>query len=157
MKRTTAALALALALPTLLLPGTGCFGKFALTKAVYKANGDFTDNKIVHSALAWVFYLLPVYLFASMADFFVLNVIEFYSGENPVAYNLDAHGDGQVAETVTRDGEAVLQVRSYAGGVETARVDVRRLPGGDLETVTFDAQGREVGRSVMSADLLTAR
>lgn len=62
----------------------GCYGKFALTRKVYSLNGEVHD-KFLRSGLTWVLLIVPVYGIAGLADFVVLNTIEFWSGKNPVA------------------------------------------------------------------------
>lgn len=61
----------------------GCFGKFMLTKKLYKWNSEVGD-KWMNSMVMWIFFIIPVYEVVGFVDFAILNVIEFYSGENPV-------------------------------------------------------------------------
>ena len=58
----------------------GCYGRFQLSKAVYKFNGDISSDKVVQSAVMWAFILLPVYSFASIGDAAVIHVIEYWTG-----------------------------------------------------------------------------
>jgi len=67
---------------------TGCYGKFQLTKKLYVWNGQVGD-KFVNSIVMWIFIILPVYEAAGFLDVVVLNVIEFWTGENPVALGPD--------------------------------------------------------------------
>jgi hypothetical protein len=62
----------------------GCFGKFALVNKLYSWNKT-VGNKFVNSAVFWVLIIIPVYEVASIIDFVILNLIEFWSGSNPVA------------------------------------------------------------------------
>ena len=39
----------------------GCYGKFPLTRAVYRINGNVSDNAFVQSAVFWLFVIVPVY------------------------------------------------------------------------------------------------
>jgi len=62
---------------------TGCYGSFNLTKKVYNWNGTMGDkwiNTVVFIVLAWNVYGLVL-----LADGVVLNTIEFWTGNNPVA------------------------------------------------------------------------
>lgn len=63
---------------------SGCYGKFALTRKVYEANGQVSD-KFLRSGLTWVLVIIPVYGVAALVDFIAFNTIEFWSGKNPVA------------------------------------------------------------------------
>jgi len=107
--------------------GTGCFGKFQLTRKLYEVNRSVED-KYLRSAVTWLF-VVP-YGLTAFLDFVVFNVIEFWSGENPVAagpssktYLLDG---GQAAMTVSRDGAATVAVlETFDGGRRTAVLVVR--------------------------------
>lgn len=75
---------------------SGCYGKFRLTQKLYKWNGQVGD-KFVNSAVMWVFLILPVYEISGLLDLAVLNVIEFWTGKNPVAMN-DDESDTQLVQ-----------------------------------------------------------
>jgi hypothetical protein len=60
----------------------GCYGKFQLTRTVYDINTSVQD-KYVRSAVTWL--LIIPYGIAGFLDFAVFNLIEFWSGENPIA------------------------------------------------------------------------
>ena len=85
---------------------TGCFGKFALTRKLYGWNDSF-DNKFVKTIVFWAFNIIPVYGVLGTADFLVLNLIEFWSGSNPVANVApEVQPDGSIK--IERDGVALL-------------------------------------------------
>ena len=91
----------------------GCFGKFQLTRKVYDMNQSI-DEKYVRSAATWVFVIVQVYTIAALLDLIVFNVIEFWSGENPVAEakvtKVYAQGSGKTVLTLSRDGSATVAV-----------------------------------------------
>jgi hypothetical protein len=91
----------------------GCFGKFQLTRKVYDMNQSI-DEKYVRSAATWVFVIVQVYTVAALLDLIVFNVIEFWSGENPVASapvtKVYAQGSGKTVLTLSRDGSATVAV-----------------------------------------------
>ncbi len=78
---------------------TGCFGSFKLIEKVYEWNGSIED-KFVRSIVFWALCIIPVYAIAGFVDIVILNVIEFWSGSNPVSM---------------RDGEHEEQVVAYKG------------------------------------------
>jgi hypothetical protein len=101
----------------------GCYGRFPLTKAVYRFNGDITDNKWIHSIILWIFVILPVYSIAMFGDAIILNLIEFWTGEtleissytreDGAEVVLEPSADGNEAVlTITKNGE-VLGVQRY--------------------------------------------
>jgi hypothetical protein len=78
----------------------GCYGSFALTKKVYNLNGNVGD-KFINTIVMWVFMILPVYEAAGFIDLVVLNTLEFWTGNNPLAMQ-----DGiQAVKYATNDGK----------------------------------------------------
>lgn len=95
MKRIiSAVLAMAVAMVSL----QGCYGKMALTKKVYRLNGEVSD-KYLRSLVTWIFVLAPVYTASVLADFILFNTIEFWSGNNPIA-------SGEKSFQYTENGES---------------------------------------------------
>ncbi len=87
---------------------TGCFGKFALTNKLYTWNDSF-GNKFVKTVVFWAFNIIPVYGVLGTADVLVLNVIEFWTGSNPVAdMKMQQMPDGSLQ--IERDGIAMRLV-----------------------------------------------
>jgi len=87
---------------TVLLSGliqTSCMGKFALIKTLYKWNEKATGNKFLDNALFWILNIVPVYGTAAFVDAVILNLIEFWTGENPMAMN-----DGERIERKMKNG-----------------------------------------------------
>lgn len=83
MKKKTLTIALVCMLG-LSIPLTSCIGSFSLTKKVMEWNGEI-GNKFVNELVFIAFWILPVYEVTSIADLVVINSIEFWSGENPIA------------------------------------------------------------------------
>ncbi len=70
----------------LLITQTGCFGTFALTRKAYEFHDGLTDSKFLKSLLFWI----PggfVYGIVGFIDVVILNLIEFWSGSNPISMN----------------------------------------------------------------------
>ncbi|MCH5220881.1 MAG: DUF3332 domain-containing protein [Muribaculaceae bacterium] len=61
-----------------------CIGSFALTNRLINWNRHI-DNKFINELVFFAFWVLPVYQITALADVLVLNSIEFWSGENPMA------------------------------------------------------------------------
>lgn len=69
---------------------TGCFGKFALVRGLYNFNAGIGDNNLggrfvrtlVMYGLNLTFF--PAYAAAILIDLTVINVIEFWTGTNPI-------------------------------------------------------------------------
>lgn len=69
---------------------SGCYGSFKLVEKVYEWNGSIED-KFVRSIVFWALCIIPVYPFAGFVDAVILNVIEFWSGSNPVSMKEGEH------------------------------------------------------------------
>ena len=70
---------------SIMVTQTGCFGSFTLVKKVYEFNQGASSDKIVQTLLFYALNIVPVYGVASVVDIFVLNLIEFWTGSNPIA------------------------------------------------------------------------
>ncbi|MCB1166885.1 MAG: DUF3332 family protein [Leptospiraceae bacterium] len=105
-----AAIVLVVALPTLFM--ARCFGQFPVIRAVYKAHdsiqvGSPTATKVVKSGLLWLVIIsVPVYAFSAVLDFFVFNVIEFWTGR-PV---FSAHELPDGGKIVMKSEGSVLRI-----------------------------------------------
>lgn len=63
---------------------SSCIGKFALTNKLLTWNKG-VGSKFVNELVFFAFWILPVYEVSALADLLVLNSIEFWSGNNPIA------------------------------------------------------------------------
>lgn len=63
---------------------SSCIGSFGLWSTLKDWNQGI-GNKFVNEIVFFAFHVVPVYEVAYIADIFVLNSIEFWSGSNPVA------------------------------------------------------------------------
>lgn len=63
---------------------SSCIGSFALTKRLMSWNQTI-GNKVVNELVFIAFWILPVYEVSALADVLVINSIEFWSGDNPMA------------------------------------------------------------------------
>ena len=151
-KRFIRAVSLGLLLSTAPVLAVGCFGRFPLTKAVYRFNGSVFDGKWGKTILFWVFWILPVYDLAMLIDALVINLVEFWSGDSVQASSYtDPNGntvalvpsdDGrEVTLTVSRDGKVLSRahiVKTTDTTFEIRDIDekvtagVVRTPTGDL-------------------------
>lgn len=63
---------------------TSCIGSFTLTNKLLGWNRNIS-NKFVNEVVFFAFWVIPVYEVSALADMVVLNSIEFWSGNNPMA------------------------------------------------------------------------
>lgn len=93
---------------------TSCIGSFNLTKKLVNWNKQIGD-KFVNELVFFAFWILPIYEVSALADILVLNSIEFWSGDNPVAkgsrviegndgkYLVDCDGKGYTIKSLNDD------------------------------------------------------
>lgn len=81
---------------TSILLQSGCFGSFSLTKSVYDWNSS-VDDKFTRSLLFWLLCIVPVYEIAAVVDAVILNVVEFWTGSNPISMK-----DGEREEQIVQ-------------------------------------------------------
>ena len=122
----------------------GCFGKFQLTRKLYDVNQSI-DEKYVRSAATWIF-VIP-YAVTGILDFVVFNVIEFWTGENPVVSvpvtKVFAQGNGKAVLTLSRDGSAtVAMIERYEGERLVSTLRVRDDGAGKVTAVETAAEGK---------------
>ncbi|MDD2438282.1 MAG: DUF3332 domain-containing protein [Massilibacteroides sp.] len=106
MKRKSFNLLFTAALASSLL-FTSCIGSFNLTNKLLDWNRS-VDTKFVNELVFIAFNIVPVYPIAVLADVLVINSIEFWTGDNPVA------DVGTVKTIETNDG--VYTVETNADG-----------------------------------------
>ena len=64
---------------------TSCIGSFRLSNKVLSWNKQVSGSKFVNEVVFFCFWVLPVYEITTIADVLVVNSIEFWSGDNPLA------------------------------------------------------------------------
>ena len=132
----------------------GCFGKFQLTRKLYDVNKSI-DEEYVRSAATWFLVIIPVYEIVALLDLIVFNVIEFWTGENPVVgakvTKVYAQGNGRTVLTLSRDGSATVAViERYEGARRVSTLRVRDDGAGKVTSVET-AAGEKVREVVAVA------
>lgn len=116
----------------MLVSSAGCFGSFRVLKSVHKFNKEVNEEKFVQELVFLVLVIIPVYSVATLADAIVVNSIEFWTGENPIA-------DPSVRVFESEDGVARIQRLD----ADRLRVDVTRVDG-TTESFTLQKSGTDV-------------
>lgn len=116
---------------SLLLAGSllcsSCIGSFALFNKYEKWQCNMTDNKFVNAIVGFILQpiVAPITLFA---DYIVLNTIEFWSGDNPMAKNA-----GKTQQVMGSDGR-YYAVKTLIDGYEIT------TPDGQMVKFVYDKQ-----------------
>ena len=96
-----------------LVTGTGCYGKFALTKKLYQFNSKVED-KYARSIVTAVLVIFPAYELSGLADWIILNTLEFWTGRNPITHEVVQSKRSENGET-----EAIITSRRTREKLET--------------------------------------
>jgi ferric-dicitrate binding protein FerR (iron transport regulator) len=122
-RRLRDALVLGLA-AVFLTTAAGCFGRFRAMNAVYDFNRTASDNAVVRSLLLFAMLVVPVYAIAFLADWIVLNTLDFLNGTNKVA--VQTLPDGSKVELAKLDADTV-RVRQVDPAGREASFDIVRV------------------------------
>src|SRR5690606_14147160 len=74
---------------------TSCLGSFSAWNGLKDWNEDASDNKFVNNAIFWGLNIIPVYGLFYLGDVVIFNLIEFWSGDNPIGMN-----EGEMQEQI---------------------------------------------------------
>lgn len=91
---------------------TSCIGSFGLTNKVLDWNKGLTNNNFVNELIFIGLHIIPVYEVSILADVLVINSIEFWSGDNPVAAGTvkEVKGDnGKYLVKTTEEGYSITK------------------------------------------------
>ena len=135
MRRYIKIIALSLAVVFSATTMTSCYGKFMLTKKIYTWNGTVSSNKFVNNLVFWGLIILPVYGIGTLVDGVILNVIEFWSGSNPMAMK---EGQKEVKKVAIEGNE-------YEITATKNRLDIVQLTGdekGKVSAMIYDDQSK---------------
>ena len=119
----------------------GCYGSFPLVKALYEANGEVTEHKLVHSIVFWVFVIIPVYEFAAIGDAVIFNLLEFWTGETTSLSGTTVQPDGSVL-IVENDGQTAQLLMPGTDGTSVTAL-MKKQPDGTCHVL--DSYGKLLG------------
>ncbi|CAI4031472.1 hypothetical protein DNFV4_01894 [Nitrospira tepida] len=114
-------------LAALLATTSACYGPFNLTRSVYKWNGNVkgsgeVNEKWMKEIIFLALVIIPVYQLSTLADAFIFNSVEFWTGQNPVKVSQSSPSNG--TKTV-RVGDLRTEVVLVSDG-PSKRVEYRR-------------------------------
>lgn len=131
---------------------TACYGPFNLTRNVYHWNSEVkgsgeVNEKWMKEIVFFAMIIIPVYMLSALADAFIFNSMQFWTGNNPV--KLTRGPDGQIQEVQLRDQTISV---SWTEGYRSAALTYRQQ-GRTIKTALIVEHGNgyrlvEGGRSV---------
>ena len=85
---------------------SSCIGSFGLTNKLLSWNQSI-NSKFVNELVFIAFHIIPVYEITILSDILVLNSIEFWSGNSPVADAVETKADGYHIEKAGEEDKAI--------------------------------------------------
>lgn len=103
------------------LATSGCYGRFELTRKVYRFNGSISHDKWIEWLAFLVLVIVPIYGIAVFVDAIVANSLEFWTGRNPIlaregATRVVRAEDGSVAVMTLRADRSIAVVVTSPDG-----------------------------------------
>lgn len=132
------------------LCGSGCFGKFGATNALYDWNVGVSDNKWLRWLVFLVLVIVPVYGLFILADALVINTIEFFSGNNPVGGGHVKLENGHTLASTRTSDPNVIRHEHRKDGKLVQVVYVRRVDEDEMQLC--DEAGRILARARLLAN-----
>ncbi len=169
MKRKSLTLLLAATLTSSIL-FSSCIGSFNLSNKLLSWNKGI-DSKFVNELVFIALWIVPVYEIAMLADILVINSIEFWTGDNPVAdagtvktidgkdgiYTVETREDGY---TIQKEGDEKVVDLNFDKAAKTWSVEadgeshkLLTFTDGD-EVVMYLPDGQEMNVSLNEAGVL---
>jgi hypothetical protein len=96
---------------------SSCIGSFGLWNKALAWNKGLSKSKFVNEIVFIAMHVVPVYEIAGIVDAVVLNTIEFWTGNNPVAANI-----GHTDKVMGQDGKQYL-VKTTRHGYKITKPD----------------------------------
>ena len=137
-----------------LITQTSCFGSFELVKKIYNFNDSASDNNFVKTLLFYVLWIIPVYGISAFLDIIIFNLIEFWSGSNPLAM-----AEGEVEqEMITVNGQDYLVTATKnqfkfekLNGNEAVEIGTLKFKD-DTQTWSYAKNGEELDLATINND-----
>lgn len=122
---------------------TSCMGSWKLTKGLYNWNDGASGNKFLDNGIFWVFNILPVYSATVFIDAVILNLIEFWTGSNPMAMKAGEKESGLVKGKDGKTYEVTVSQYKYeiapvVNGVKGKATEVFFTPTNNTWSVAKD-------------------
>ncbi|SRR5690606_15404593 len=97
---------------------TSCLGSFSAFNNLKDWNQGATDSKFLDNLIFWGLNIVPVYPLFFLGDALIFNVIEFWSGSNPVAMK-----PGETEVQMVEHGENTFRLVASQNRMEVVVVE----------------------------------
>jgi hypothetical protein len=116
---------------SLMITQTGCFGSFSLIKKVHEFNDSVVDNEILKTLLFYVLNFVPVYSVAGFLDVVIFNLLEFWTGSNPISME-----PGQMEEQLIKFDGVTYKVTATQNNMAFVKLEGGKTI--DMGSMNFD-------------------
>lgn len=95
-----------------------CLGSFSAFNNLRDWNDGLTDSKFLDNLVFWVFNIIPVYGLFFLGDMIIFNVIEFWSGSNPIAME-----DGEMEKQIIEKDGNIFEMIATKNRIQVTVID----------------------------------
>jgi len=124
---------------------SSCYGKFELTRKLWKWNGTVGD-KYVNEGVFLVLTILPVYSAVVFVDAVVLNSIQFWTGKSALHSKATTVEQGDLKAVLTPLNDKLVRLEIYRKGELVQTAVIRPDSDGSMQAYTLDG-GKLVSRT----------
>lgn len=135
---------------------TSCFGRFPITRFVYRVNDNVSDSfdsqkmgGFFESIVMWIFAILPVYGLAMLGDAFIFNLIEFWTGD-PIEISTHTTPDGKTITLAPTEDKDIAILTVEKNGEMLSENYIVRVS--DTVCEVRSADGKIEGKMIRTAD-----
>ncbi|MGF1556494.1 DUF3332 domain-containing protein [Paucihalobacter sp.] len=95
-----------------------CLGSFSAFNNLRDWNDGLTDSKFLDNLVFWVFNIIPVYGLFFVGDVIIFNVIEFWSGSNPIAMQ-----EGEMEKQILEKDGNIFEMIATKNRIQVTVID----------------------------------
>jgi hypothetical protein len=130
---------------------SACFGSFNATRKLWMFNRDVSKNKFAQEAVFLGMVILPVYGIGALVDVVGGNLVEFWTGENPIKMASTRIDEKHVVQGViqVKNGERTMVIKGFEADSLQWTTTAKPVPNTDqMAFTTVFSSGRVVQRVV---------
>ena len=95
-----------------------CLGSFSAFNNLRDWNDGLTDSKFLDNVIFWVLNIIPVYGLFFVGDVIIFNVIEFWSGSNPIAMQ-----EGEMEKQILEKDGNIFEMIATKNRIQVTVID----------------------------------
>lgn len=95
-----------------------CLGSFSAFNSLRDWNDGLTSSKFLDNLIFWVLNIIPVYGLFIVGDMIIFNVIEFWSGSNPIAME-----EGEMEKQIIEKDGNIFEMIATKNRIQVTVID----------------------------------